>query len=102
MEISESLINGESGKYLRIREKGRETSFPLTIKGVRWKFNVKIAKKSLKRTILAWSFAIYTEKMVNFLKDRALINGEGWKISSKNKRGGSNKGVEGGKFFQNK
>ena len=77
MEISESLINGESGNYLRIREIGRETSFPLTIKGVKSKLNVKIAKNSLKRTILAWCFAIYTEKMVHFLKNGALINGEG-------------------------
>ena len=77
MEISESLINGESGNYLRIREIGRETSFPLTIKGVKSKLNVKIAKNSLKRTILAWCFAIYTEKMVRFSKNGALINGEG-------------------------
>ena len=77
MEISESLINGESGNYLRIREKGRETSFPLTINGVKSKLNVKIANNSLKRTILAWFFAIYTEKMVHFSKNGALINGEG-------------------------
>ena len=77
MEISESLINGESGNYLRIREIGRETSFPLTIKGVKSKLNVKIAKKSSKRTILAWCFAIYAEKMVHFSKNGALINGEG-------------------------
>ena len=77
MEISESLINGDSGNYLRIREIGRETSFPLTIKGVKSKLNVKIAKNSLKRTILAWFFAIYTKKMVHFSKNGALINGEG-------------------------
>ena len=68
MEISESLINGESGNYLRIREIGRKTSFPLTIKGVKSKLNVKIAKNSLKRTILAWCFAIDTEKMAHFSK----------------------------------
>ena len=49
MEISESLINGESGNYLRIREIGRETSFPLTLKGTKSKLNVKIAKNPLKR-----------------------------------------------------
>ena len=70
MEISESLINGESGNYLRIQEIGR-------VKGVKSKLNVKIAKNSLKRTILAWCFAIYTEKMVHFSKNGALINGEG-------------------------
>ena len=58
MEISESLINGESGNYLRIREIGRETSFPLTMKGVKSKLNVKIAKNSFKGTILACFFAI--------------------------------------------
>ena len=73
MEISESLINGKSGKYLRIREIGRETSFPLTIKGVKSKLNVKIAKNSLKRTILV----IFKEKMVRFSKNGALINREG-------------------------
>ena len=43
-------MNGESGNYLRIQEIGGETSFPLTIKGVKSKLNLKIAKNFSKET----------------------------------------------------
>ena len=83
------VVRGGTQWYVVVRDERGERS------GTRWKVWPK-------RSILAWCFAIYTKKMVHFSKNEALTNREGWKFSSKNKRGGSNKGVEGGKIFQNK